>query len=77
MKTVVVGIHEAKTNFSRLVKQVEAGHEVIVKSFDRPVAKLVPYSPAKADRKPGLLAGKITIEPDFDELPAGFDVFAE
>ena len=77
MKTIVVGIHEAKTNFSKLVKQVEAGHEVIVKSFDRPVAKLVPYAPARTERKPGLLAGQITIKPGFDELPVGFEVFAE
>jgi prevent-host-death family protein len=77
MKTVVVGIHEAKTNFSKLVKLVEAGQEVIVKSFDRPVAKLVPYTPPRAERKPGLLAGQIVIKPGFDELPDGFDVFAE
>jgi prevent-host-death family protein len=77
MKTVVVGIHEAKTHFSRLVKHVQAGNEVIVKSFDRPVAKLVPYARATAPRKPGLLAGQITIKPGFDELPPGFDDFAE
>lgn len=76
MKTVVVGIHEAKTNFSKLLKLVESGHEVIVKSFDRPVARLVPYSASRTERKPGLLAGQITIKPGFDELPEGFDVFA-
>jgi prevent-host-death family protein len=77
MKTVVVGIHEAKTNFSKLLKRVEAGDEVIVKSFDRPVAKLVAYAPAGNARKPGLLAGRITVKPGFDELPPGFEAFAE
>jgi prevent-host-death family protein len=77
MRTTVVGIHEAKTNFSRLVKRVEAGEEVIVRSFDRPVAKLVPYVAAKTKRKPGLLAGQITIKDGFDALPEGFDAFAE
>ncbi len=76
MQPIVVGIHEAKTNFSKLVKRAEAGQEVIVKNFERPVAKLVPYAPAAHDRKPGLLAGKIAIEPRFDELPAGFEDFA-
>lgn len=76
MKTVVVGIHEAKTNFSKLVKHVEAGHEVIVKSFDKPVAKLVPYAGAQSARKPGLLAGQIAIKPGFEELPPGFEAFA-
>ena len=74
---LVVGIHEAKTNFSKLVKRVEAGEEVIVKNFGKPVAKLVPYVPATADRKPGRLAGQITIKPGFDELPPGFELFAE
>jgi prevent-host-death family protein len=77
VKRIVVGVHEAKTNFSKLLKQVEAGHEVIVKSFDRPVAKLVPYAETRVDRTPGLLAGQISIEPGFDELPPGFEVFAE
>lgn len=77
MKPIVVGIHEAKTNFSKLVKQVEAGREVIVKSFDRPVAKLVPFTPSPTCRTPGLFAGRITIRQGFDELPPGFDAFAE
>lgn len=76
MKTVVVGIHEAKTNFSKLVKRVESGEEVIVQNFGKPVAKLVPYAPAKTARKPGLLAGKVTIGPGFDELPPGFEGLA-
>ena len=77
MKVVVVGIHEAKTHFSKLVKRVEAGDEVIVKSFDRPVARIVPYVPAESERTPGALTGQITIKPGFDDLPAGFEVFAE
>lgn len=77
MKTIVVGIHEAKTNFSKLVKCAEAGQEVIIKSFDKPVAKLVPITPAKTKRKPGLLAGQIKLKPGFDELPPGFEVFTQ
>jgi len=77
MKPLVVGIHEAKTHFSKLVKRVEAGQEVIVKSFDRPVAKLVPYRAEPHDRRPGRLAGQIVIKPGFDDLPPGFEVFDE
>ncbi|PTL59839.1 type II toxin-antitoxin system Phd/YefM family antitoxin [Paraconexibacter algicola] len=40
MKTV--GIHEAKTNLSSLMREVEAGAEVLVTRGGRPVAKLVP-----------------------------------
>jgi prevent-host-death family protein len=77
LKTVAVGIHEAKTHFSKLIKHVEAGGEVIVKSFDRPVAKLVPYTRDQVERTPGLLAGRIAIKPGFDELPDGFEAFGE
>jgi prevent-host-death family protein len=77
MKIVVVGMHEAKTHFSKLVRRVEAGDEVIVKSFDKPVARIVPYTSAVRERKPGALAGRITIKPGFDDLPAGFELFAE
>jgi prevent-host-death family protein len=34
-------VHQAKTHFSRLLKEAEAGKEVIVMRGDKPVAKLV------------------------------------
>lgn len=73
MRRVVVGIHEAKTHFSKLVKQAVAGQEIVVENGGKPVAKIVGYRPTAHDRKPGLLAGKITIKAGFDEVPAGFD----
>jgi prevent-host-death family protein len=66
-----VGMHEAKTNFSRLVDSARRGEDVIVERSGRPVAKIVAY-----DEKPrGLMAlegvwkGKVKIADDFDELP--------
>ncbi|HEY7831831.1 MAG TPA: type II toxin-antitoxin system prevent-host-death family antitoxin [Solirubrobacteraceae bacterium] len=66
-----VGMHEAKTNFSRLVDSARRGEDVIVERSGRPVAKIVPY-----DEPPrGLLAlrgiwkGQVEIADDFDELP--------
>ena len=64
----VTNIHEAKTNFSRLVERVEAGGEVVIGRAGKPVAKLVPYkSASKPLRKPGSMRGKIKILPGFDE----------
>jgi prevent-host-death family protein len=64
-------MHEAKTNFSRLVDSARRGEDVIVERSGRPVAKIVPY-----DEPPrGLLAlrgiwkGQVEIADDFDELP--------
>ncbi len=69
---IVVGMHEAKTHFSKLVKRAAAGEEIIVANAGRPVAKIVAFVPTPAARKPGMLAGKITIKPGFDDLPPGF-----
>jgi prevent-host-death family protein len=73
VKRIVVGIHQAKTQFSKLVKQAEAGHEIVVENVGRPVARIVGYTPVVSRRKPGSLAGKIEILAGFDDLPAGFD----
>jgi prevent-host-death family protein len=73
MKQTVVGIYEAKTHFSKLVRRAAAGEEVVIASAGNPVAKLVAYSTLSAARKPGLLAGQIKIQPGFDELPPGFE----
>lgn len=65
-----VSIHEAKTQFSRLVARAEAGEEIVVRRGPKPVAKLVAYHPAP--RVPGSLRGRIVIADDFDETPEDF-----
>ncbi|MGH8726876.1 MAG: type II toxin-antitoxin system Phd/YefM family antitoxin [Burkholderiales bacterium] len=61
-----VNIHEAKTHLSRLVDQVAAGAEIVIAKAGKPLAKLVPYEPAKPKRQFGLYKGKIKIAKDFD-----------
>lgn len=66
-----VGMHEAKTNFSRLVDSARRGEDVIVERSGCPVAKIVRYD----EPKQGLLAlkgiwkGQVVIPDNFDELP--------
>lgn len=67
-----VKIHEAKTNFSKLIGRVEAGEEVVVQRGDVPVAKIVPYETSGHARKAGALKGRINIAEDFDAIPAEF-----
>jgi len=52
-------VHQAKTHFSRLLKEAEAGQEVVVMRGKKPVAKLVAIDdPAKNLSDPGFrLAG--------------------
>ena len=42
---VTVNVHEAKTNLSRLLAQVEAGDDVVIARNGKPVARLVRYRP--------------------------------
>lgn len=77
MKRITVGIHEAKTTLSQLVKKAAAGQEIVISNNGEPVAKIVGFSGRTTPRKPGRLAGQIEIKPGFDELPPGFEVFAE
>lgn len=61
-----VKVHEAKTNFSKLLKAVEDGDEVIVHRGDTPVARLVRYEESELRPRFGALKGKIRMSDDFD-----------
>ena len=66
---VTVNVHEAKTNLSRLLKQVEAGEEVVIARNGRPVARLVEYG-RRSKRQFGSMRGQIVIDDSFfDPLP--------
>lgn len=69
-----VKVHEAKTNFSKLLKAVEDGDEVIVHRGDEPVARLVRY---EEERRPrfGALKGKIWMSDDFDDPLPEFEEY--
>jgi prevent-host-death family protein len=61
-----VNIHDAKTNFSRLVDSAAAGEEIIIAKAGKPTARLVPMERVKVKRVFGSLAGKVRIADDFD-----------
>ena len=65
-----MNIHEAKTQFSKLVEAVVQGEQVIIARSGKPVASLVAIS-ATPPRKAGALKGKITIADDFDAALPG------
>lgn len=63
-----VGVHEAKTRLSELLRAVEAGEEVVVTRGGRPVAKLVPAGgAARAGSRFGILADEIADAGAWDE----------
>ena len=61
-----VNMHQAKTQFSRLVDQAAAGEEIIIAKAGKAVARLVPYQPKGVARRPGAMRGKIRIKNNFD-----------
>ena len=66
---MIVNVHEAKTQLSRLLAQVEAGEDVVIARRGEPVAQLVACKP-RGRRQPDVLKGKIVIPDDFfDPLP--------
>ena len=66
---VVVNVHEAKTQLSRLLARVEAGEDVVIARRGEPVARLVGCKP-RSKRQADILKGKVVIpESFFDPLP--------
>lgn len=61
---ITVGMHEAKTHFSRLVRQANDGDDIVVENNGAPVARIVPYVEVPRRRKGGLAKGKIWMSPD-------------
>lgn len=61
-----VNIHEAKTHFSKLLREVQNGNEVIIAKGNKPIAKLVSIEKSNRKRKIGTAKGKVRIADDFD-----------
>jgi prevent-host-death family protein len=43
-------IHEAKTQFSKLVRRAERGEEIVVCRYGKPVARILPLKKRSAKR---------------------------
>ena len=69
-------MHEAKTQLSKLLDEVEAGELVVIARAGVPVATLIPYSATLPRRVLGG-GGRVVVHADFDTLPsdvmAGFE----
>ena len=66
---VIVGVHEAKTTLSRLLRRASSGEEVVITRGGTPVARLVPVQSA-GRRELGQDIGLFEYPEDFnDPLP--------
>ena len=60
-----VGIHEAKTHLSRLLRRVAAGEVIVIAKGGTPLARLVPIN-SRARRDLGRDRGAVALHDDFD-----------
>jgi prevent-host-death family protein len=67
---VIVNMHEAKSNLSKLVARAVAGDDIVIGRNGTPVARIVPYVQTRPERRPGRLKGKVSMATDFDDTPA-------
>jgi prevent-host-death family protein len=81
-------VHQAKTHLSRLLKEAEAGKEVVVMRGKKPVAKIVAIEEPKKEDAPfrllGAYRGKIHFDDsafapatDQDLIEMGFDFLVD
>jgi len=63
--TIVVNMHQAKTQLSKLVEKACRGEEVILANNGTPVAKIVPAT-MKAQRTLGAYVGKMKVPENFN-----------
>lgn len=72
-----VQIHEAKAKLSSLIEAALSGEEIIIAKRHRPLVRLVPLTEEDKARKIGTAKGRIRIAEDFDEIPEGFEKYAQ
>ncbi len=60
-----VGVHEAKTTLSELLRRVTAGEEVVITRSGEPIAKIVAVR-SKQARTLGRDVGRMQVPDDFD-----------
>ncbi|MGQ0623625.1 MAG: type II toxin-antitoxin system Phd/YefM family antitoxin [Sporichthyaceae bacterium] len=62
---IEVGVHEAKTTLSKLLRRVAGGEEVLITRGGEPVARIVAVAPSRR-RVLGADAGRVRMADDFD-----------
>ena len=63
----IVNIHDAKTQLSKLLEQVQSGEDIVIAKAGTPIVRMVPYmTPKPKIAVPGAMAGEIWIADDFD-----------
>jgi prevent-host-death family protein len=65
---VVVNIHEAKTQLSKLVDRAAKGDSFVIARAGKPLVKVAALDAPERPRRLGFLAGEISVPKDFDTM---------
>lgn len=65
---VMVNIHEAKTQLSKLVDRAAKGEAFVIAKAGKPMVKVAALDAPAAPRRLGFLAGEIAVPDDFDRM---------
>ncbi len=65
---MLVNVHDAKTQFSKLLEQAHAGQEIILAKAGKPYARMMPLAPEAPKRQRGRVKS-INDDAFFDPLP--------
>ena len=63
----MINVYEAKTQLSRLLREVAAGEDVVIAKDGTPLARLVPYQEEGEKRELGFARDRVIMAPDFDD----------
>jgi prevent-host-death family protein len=63
---MIINIHDAKTHFSKFIKQALQGEEIIIARAGKPLIKLVPYVEVTEHRRGGQFKGLMQVSDAFD-----------
>ena len=67
-----VGLYEAKTRLSQLVRDAMAGQDVVITRNGKAAVRLVPVTAESAVREMGFFSSGVMVAPDFDATPEDF-----
>jgi len=62
----IVNIYEAKTQLSRLLREVAGGEDIVIAKDGTPLARLIPFREEGRTRELGFARGRIVLSDDFD-----------
>ena len=65
---VIVNMHEAKPQLSKLVDQAVKGEAFVIAKAGKPLVKVTALDAPAAPQRLGFLAGQIAVPEDFDRM---------